>query len=430
MGELSQQAPATSAVECSDHARAERLPRNVKVLGWASLLNDVASEMVFPYLPAFLIGVLGGNKFTLGIMEGAADCVSSLVKLWSGGWSDRAGSRKGFVVFGYAVAAVSRPVIAVLAAPWQLLLARAADRVGKGIRTSPRDAMIADAADPRLRGRAFGFHRSMDHLGAAIGPLVALLAVWLITGGAFAGPLEPGQLRLLFSLTLLPGLVVVALSFFGLREHRPATPAAGEFAWTLRPFDRAFRVYLLALFVFTLGNSSDAFLLVRAGELGVPNGLLPVLWCVFHLGKSGGNWLAGRFVFRVGPRPMILAGWGCYALVYVAFALASAAWHVWALFLLYALFYALTEPAEKTLVANLVGPQRRGLAYGWFNFAVGVGSLPASLIFGAIYQAFGGVAAFGWGAALALAASLILAAVPPEKQRPGRDGDPGAGGPP
>lgn len=430
MGELSQQDPGTSVVESSDRTRAERLPRNVKVLGWASLLNDVASEMVFPYLPAFLIGVLGGNKFFLGIMEGAADCVSSLVKLWSGGWSDRAGSRKGFVVFGYALAAISRPVMAVVAAPWQLLLSRAADRVGKGIRTSPRDAMIADAADPRLRGQAFGFHRAMDHLGAAIGPLAAMVVVWCITGGEIAGQLEPSQFRLLFGLTLLPGLVVVALLLFGLRESRTAAPAAGEFAWTLRRFDRGFRVYLLALFVFTLGNSSDAFLLVRAGELGVPHGLLPVLWCVFHLAKSGGNWLAGRFVFRIGPRPMILAGWGFYALVYVAFAMASAAWHIWVLFLLYALFYALTEPAEKTLVANLVGPQRRGLAYGWFNFAVGVGSLPASLIFGAIYQALGGVAAFSWGAALALAASLILAAVPPQRQRVEQDRDAGTGGPP
>ncbi|OHB76260.1 MAG: hypothetical protein A2W31_05650 [Planctomycetes bacterium RBG_16_64_10] len=409
------------------HGGERVLPRNVKVLGWASLLNDVASEMVFPYLPAFLMVVLGGNKFVLGIMEGAADCVSSLVKLWSGAWSDRARSRKGFVVFGYAVAAVSRPLMAVLAAPWQLLLTRAADRVGKGIRTAPRDVMIADAADPRLRGRAFGFHRAMDHLGAAIGPLAALVAVWLITGEMFPGQLDPGQFRLLFGLTLLPGLAVVALLFFGLRERQPATSARGEFAWTLRPFDRRFRIYLLALFVFTLGNSSDAFLLVRAGEVGIPHGLLPILWCVFHVAKSGGNWLAGWFVFRVGPRPMILAGWGFYALVYLAFAFASAAWHIWALFLLYAVFYALTEPAEKTLVASLVSPERKGLAYGWFNFAVGIGALPASLIFGAIYQGFGGVVAFSWGAALALAASLILALVAPERQRLGQDRNPAAG---
>jgi predicted MFS family arabinose efflux permease len=192
----------------------------------------------------------------------------------------------------------------------------------------------------------------------------------------------------------------------------------------------AYRIYLLALLVFTLGNSSDAFLLVCAGEPGVPHGLLPVLWCVFHVAKSGGNWLAGRVVFRIGPRPMILVGWGFYAMVYVAFAFASAAWHIWVLFLLYAIFYVLTEPAEKTLVASLVGPERRGLAYGWYNFAVGIGSLPASLIFGAMYQACGGVAAFSWGAALALAASLILAAVSPKRQRLRQDRDPAAGGPP
>lgn len=410
MAETSPQPPIPGAAESPPCEGPGPLPRNVKVLGWASFVNDVASEMVFPFLPAFLITVLGGNRLLLGVMEGAADCLSSLLKLGSGAWSDRAGSRKGFVVFGYTVAAVARPLVAVLAAPWQLLLARTADRAGKGIRTAPRDAMIADAADSRLRGRAFGFHRAMDHLGAAVGPLVAMAAVWMMTGSALTEELEAGQFRLLFGLTLLPGLAVVVLLLLGLRERRPATPAAAEFAWTLRPFDRSFRVYLLALFVFTLGNASDAFLLVRAGELGVPHGLLPLLWCVFHVAKSGGSWLAGQFIFRFGARRMILLGWGCYALVYLAFALATAAWHAWALFLLYALFYALTEPAEKTLVASLVGPERRGLAYGWFNFAVGVGALPASLAFGAIYEGFGGVAAFGWGAALAMAASVVLAA--------------------
>src|SRR5438128_12645492 len=184
------------------------LPRNVKVLGGASLLNDIASEMIFPLLPTFLLTVLRGNLFYLGVIEGAADSVSSLLKLWSGGRSDQAGRRKGFVLFGYSLAAVARPLIGVIVAPWQLFFLRVGDRIGKGVRSSPRDALIADSTDPSIRGRAFGFHRAMDHLGAAVGPILAtlFLLVW------------PDQLRPLFLLTIIPGLSVVGLLVFGLRE--------------------------------------------------------------------------------------------------------------------------------------------------------------------------------------------------------------------
>jgi len=378
------------------------LPRNVKLLGWASFLNDVASEMVYPLLPQFLIQVLGGNKLTLGLIEGAADTASSLLKLASGGWSDRAGSRKRFVVFGYALASAVRPLLALIAAPWQLFAIRIGDRVGKGLRTSPRDAMIADSTAPDLRGRAFGFHRAMDHLGAALGPILAAVFLWC----------WPGQLRWLFLLTLVPGVVIVPLLLFGLRETAVGERAAVRPRWSLAPFDRRFRLYLAAVLVFSLGNSSDAFLLVRAGELGVATPLLPLLWCAFHIVKSAGNLLAGRSVNRLGPRAMIWAGWCLYALVYVLFALATAAWQAWALFLGYAFFYALTEPAEKTLVADLVDEEHRGLAYGWFNFAIGLATLPSSLLFGALYQRFGALGAFSCGAALALTAAAILLTVP------------------
>jgi len=377
------------------------LPRNVKLLGWASCLNDIASEMIFPLLPQFLITVLGGNRFQLGIIEGVADSASSLLKLWSGAWSDRVAKRKGFVIFGYALAAGSRPVIGIITVPWQLFFARTADRIGKGVRTSPRDALIADSTAPDFRGRAFGFHRAMDHLGAAVGPVLAAVFLWF----------WPGELRMLFLLTLIPGLLVVGLILFGLKEIASTERNDQRFQMTLTPFDRNFRLYLLALVVFTLGNSSDAFLLVRASELGVSTIILPLLWFAFHIVKSAGNLFVGGLVDRVGPRLPLFVGWFLYAGVYLAFALATAQWHAWTLFLVYAVFYALTEPAEKTLVANLVGTERKGLAFGWYNFAIGIAVLPSSLIFGMLYEQFGPLVAFGWGAGLALVAILLLAGV-------------------
>ncbi len=387
--------------ELSSSHQRQRLPRNVKLLGWASFLNDIASEMIFPLLPQFLLTVLGSNRFHLGIIEGVADSVSSLLKLWSGAWSDRVVKRKGFVIFGYALAAVSRPVIGIIMSPWQLFFARTADRIGKGVRTSPRDALIADSTTAGVRGRAFGFHRAMDHLGAAIGPVLATVFLWS----------WPGELRMLFLLTLVPGVLVVGLLVIGLREVARTETTRERFQWTLKPFDGNFRLYLLTLMVFTLGNSSDAFLLVRAGELGVPTAMLPMLWFAFHIVKSGGNLYVGRLVDRFGPRLPLFTGWFVYAGVYLAFALATEAWHAWACFLVYGVFYALTEAAEKTLVANLAGTEKRGLAFGWYNFAIGIAALPSSLMFGVLYEKFGPLVAFGWGAGLALMAVALLAGV-------------------
>ncbi len=414
----------------SPEAAPAALPRNVKVLGGASLLNDVASEAVFPLLPLFLLHALRGNLFVLGLIEGVADTVSSAVKLWSGGRSDRAGRRKGFVLFGYAVTALLRPLIGLITAPWQLFALRTADRLGKGVRTAPRDAIIADSTPPAIRGRAFGFHRAMDHLGAAIGPLLATAFLLLYAqpqpsaetvSAADRNPrlalgpvaFSPEDLRTLFLLTVVPGLLVLVLLVFGLREVPADSPPRQPLRLTLRPFGRDFRVYLVALAVFTLGNSTDAFLLVRAHQLGVPWLWLPVLWAVFHVAKMSGNLVFGRAADRFGARPCIFLGWLVYGVVYLAFALASEAWQAWALFLGYALFYGLTEPAEKALVANLAGPERKGLAFGWYNAAIGVMALPSSVLFGLIYDQLGAVWAFGWGAALAALAAVLLAGVRP-----------------
>lgn len=390
-----------SPLEPSAASQPQRLSRNVRLLGLVSLVNDIAGEMIYPLVPAFLTEVLRAGPSALGAVEGIADSTASLLKLWSGAWSDRVGRRKLFVVVGYALGAVTRPLIGIAGAVWQVLLVRFADRFGKGIRSAPRDAMIADSTPPEMRGRAFGFNRAMDHLGAAVGPGLAFvfLSVW------------PTQMRSLFLLAAIPGIVVVLIVVFGLRERPSATRAGKDFQLTLAPFDRRFRTYLLALFVFTLGNSSDAFLLLRLGELGVPLYTIPLVWGAFHLVKSAGSLLAGAAVDRVGPRPLIYIGWLVYAAIYAAFAWTTGAWAAWLFFMLYGVFYALTEPAERTLVANLVGPERQGLAFGWFNFVIGIAALPASLVFGAIYQAQGAPAAFLYSAALALAAMVLLALV-------------------
>lgn len=392
--------------------RPVQLPWTVKLLGFTSLLNDTSSEMLAPVMPAFLITVLGAAKWQIGLIEGVGETVSSLVKLWSGARSDHVGRRKGFILVGYFIAVLTRPLMGLAASPWHVFGLRTIDRVGKGIRTSPRDAMIADTTTEQTRGRAFGFHRAMDHLGAALGALLAVTFLWWTSGGAATeGAQEEWQLRRLFMLSLIPGLPILFLVPLALRETKKVDTAETTQQLSLQPLDANFRRYLITLFLFTLGNSSDSFLLVRAKELGVPIFALPILWIVFHLAKSGGSLLTGGWVYRLGARPLIWAGWLWYAAVYSAFGFATAAWQIWVLFLLYAVFHALTEPAEKALVATLVGPERKGLAYGWFNLTIGIGSLPASLLFGFIYDQWGAPAAFGTGAAFALAASAMLATV-------------------
>lgn len=392
------------------------LPRSVKVVGLASLLNDTASEMIYPLLPHFLLTVLIGNRFHLGVIEGIADAVASFLKLWSGDQSDQAGRRKQFIVFGYCVPALVRPLMALAAAPWHLFAIRVLDRIGKGVRSAPRDALIADATDESGRGRAFGFQRAMDNFGAAIGPLLAAGFLWF----------WPDEMRTLFLLAILPGVLVVVLLVMGLRETPGPQSRPERGRLTLAPFDRPFRVYLVALVFFTLGNSSDAFLLVRAGELGVSTAMLPLLWCACHIAKSSSNLILGRVVDRFGARSTLVVGWVAFGGIYLAFGLAENATAVWAAFIGYGIACGLIEPAERALVAQLVGTERKGLAYGWYNFAVGIATLPSSLIFGAVYHLHGPLPAFAWGAFLAGIAALCLFGLVRPMNAKGQNGPPGS----
>ena len=390
----------------SEKSPRDPLARNVKLLGFASLLNDISSEMIFPLLPHFVMTVLGGSRTSLGMIEGAADSLSSLLKLASGHWSDRSRSRRLFILVGYTLTALTRPGLAAMTAAWQVAAARLVDRFGKGVRSAPRDALIADSTAPSERGRAYGFNRAMDHLGATIGPLLATAFLWF----------WPGELRWLFALTMIPGLCLIALIGFGLKDppkEKLETKEPSNPLLAMKPFDGRFRLFLVSLVIFTLGNSSDAFLLVRAGELGVTTAWLPILWGSLHIVKGLGNWWVGPLVEKIGSRRLIVVGWSVYSIVYLLFAFANQVWHAWALFLLYGLFYACTESAEKVLVVDLVGQERRGLAFGWFHAAIGIATLPASILFGTLYDKFGGIAAFGTSAGLALMASLVLLAVRP-----------------
>ncbi|HLA89829.1 MAG TPA: MFS transporter [Gemmatimonadaceae bacterium] len=405
-----------------------RLPRNVKALGVVSLLTDLSSEMIYPLLPLFLTTVLGAGASVIGAIEGAAESTSAFLKLASGWWSDRLPHRKPLVVVGYTLAAVARPLVGVATAAWHVLGIRLTDRAGKGIRSSPRDALLADSTHPSQRGRAYGFHRAADNFGAVIGPLVA----WMLLQR------QELALRSVFLWAAVPGVVGVIVLLLFVREgphvHEPKrdegvlVEAVGDSVIEVaaHPPARApdglgapFWRYLAVLLVFTLGNSADAFLLLRASQLGVAIALIPILWAAMNLVKSLSSTPGGALSDRVGRRPLIVAGWTLYAVVYVLFAFATAEWHVWVLFLLYGAHFGLTEGVEKALVADLVPAARRGTAFGWYNFTIGLGALPASVIFGLVWDRVSPGAAFGLGAALAGVAAVGLLALVPGKRREG-----------
>ncbi len=401
---------------------APSLGRNVLSLTLVSFFTDVSSEMIYPLLPVFLTGVLGASASFIGVIEGAAETTSSVLKLVSGWWSDRVQRRKPLVVFGYALASVMRPLVGLARSATEVLVIRLSDRVGKGIRNAPRDALIADSIDPSIRGRAFGFHRTGDHAGGVVGPLIAfaLLTWWAV------------PMRQVFLLAAIPGAAAVLVTILGVREPRRRTadrnrgtnrpegaavphdaiiPAAPR-----GPMPGSFWSTLAVILLFTLANSTDAFLLLRATELGVPVTLAPILWAVLHVVKAAASTPGGALSDRVGRKPTLAAGWLLYGAVYAGFAIASSAWQAWALFAIYGIFFGLTEGTERALIADIVPAERRGSAYGWYHLAVGLGMFPASLLFGVIWDRAGAPTAFVVGASLAVLASIGLSVAVPGRQ--------------
>jgi MFS family permease len=382
-----------------------KLPREVLALGWVSFFADVASEMIVALLPAFLATLSGGGALALGLIEGFADAIASLLKLVSGAWADRIGRYRPFVLAGYALAMVAKPFMALATAAWHVALVRSVDRTGKGLRTSPRDVLLAAAATPERRGAAFAFDRAMDHAGAVVGPLLSVGLLYFVTK----------DLRTIFWLSAIPGALVMLCLFAFVREQPVEPRAAQALPWRAGLPPAPLLRVLVPLALFTLGNSSDLFLLLLAGEKQSSIYALPILWMALHVVKSATSFLGGRLVDRFGARPVIVAGWIWYALIYGALALASSQAAVVALVLVYGLYHGLTEGAEKALVAELAPSEQRGTWFGWFHLTVGLLAFPASLAFGWIWQNWSSAAAFGTGAALALAAALLLCALRPAR---------------
>jgi MFS family permease len=378
------------------------LSRNVFFLGITSFFNDLSSEMVYPLLPTFITQFLGASVFFLGLLEGLGDSIASLLQIFVGWFSDRIRRRKGLVVGGYSVSGLARGALAIVTTPWQALGAWFINRVGKGVRTAPRDALISHSCGDRERGRAFGYHRSMDHSGALLGSALASILLTAFYIGY----------KTLFAVAFIPAALGVVLLIFGVRDkgqtERCGMQEVPKLKLSLKPFDARFKWLLLAVFVFTLGNSSDAFLLLRASQgSAIPLALLPALWGVLHVVKAGVSIPGGALSDRIGRRRVILAGWIIYVFVYVGFALIVGPGWIWFLFVFYG-FYYVTEAVLKAFVADLVDPGLRGTAYGIFNFTISVTVLPASLMMGFMWDAVGPKYGFLVGAGLALIAILIF----------------------
>ncbi|MCC8363277.1 MFS transporter [Lysobacter sp. A6] len=374
------------------------LPRTVWLLGAISLLNDAASDMIYPLVPLYVASVLMAGPKALGWIEGVAEAASSLLKLVSGALADRLRRIKPFVVIGYGLAGVARPLIGI-ATSWVGVLAfRFVDRVGKGLRSAPRDAMLAGSVSPQQRGLAYGLHRGMDNAGAVVGPLVA--AALLAAGFS---------LRHVFLLAIVPGIIVLIMA---LRLREPAqaqVKSMGPIDWRFSALSPAYRRYLSALGLFTLGNASNMFLLLRAQDLGLGASRITLLWASFSAVAALASTPLSALSDRVGRKRLILAGWAGYALLYVLLGVVpiDAAW-LWVLFPAYGLVTAMIEGSERALVADLVPATSAGTAFGWYYLVTGLLLLPASAVFGALWENGAPMIAFGVSAVFAIAASLVL----------------------
>ncbi len=398
-------------------ARFFGLTQNVFVLGLVSFLTDVSSEMTLTLLPLFLANVLGVKTSVIGLIEGVAEATASLMKVGSGWWSDRVGRRKSLTLAGYALSALSKPFLAIAGSWGTVLAVRWTDRVGKGIRTSPRDALLADSAPVETRGRAFGWHRAADTAGAVVG---LALSAWVIAATQRDTiELTRDTYRTIVLIGIIPGLLAVLLLWALVHEVRPIQSKTGSGpVLRARGFPSPFYMFLAVIALFTLGNSSDAFLLLRAQNVGLSAFQIALMLVGYNVLYSLIAMPAGTLSDRLGRRAVIFIGWGLYALVYLGFALAGMGWQVVVLYVLYGLYYGTTEGVARAFVADLVPGGQRATAYGLYHAVVGLMAFPASLVAGLLWQTWGPASPFYFGAALAgLAAIGLMAAVRPNAMK-------------
>jgi len=383
---------------------------NVFFLGIVSFLTDVSSEMIFTIIPLFLSNVLGAATTIIGLIGGLSDSADAIFRIFSGWLSDRIGKRKFLAVAGYSISTAAKPFM-YLASTWGVVLGvRFSDRIGKGIRTSPRDALIADSVSPEERGKGFGLHRAMDTAGAVLGLSIAAIVIYLVQGGGLALSLKTYQWLVLIGIVPAVLAVVILVRFVKERERKPPSPGTPRPGFNLiklaAGFDTRFKVFLAIMAVFTLGNSSDFFAILRAQNLGSSVFHIALMLVLFNATYAAISLPAGRLSDRLGRRRVIAFGWGVYALVYLGFALATNLWQVWLLFAAYGIYYGVVDGVARAFVADLVPAEKRGTAYGLYHGVVGLTLLPASLIAGWLWQAYSPSTPFFFGAALACAAMI------------------------
>jgi MFS family permease len=375
------------------------LHKNVFFSGVVSLFMDISSEMVYPLVPLFLTDVLNTTRTAVGIIEGVAESTASILKVFSGWLSDVLGRRKLLMSIGYGVSVISRPIIAGAGSWPEVLTARFIDRVGKGVRTAPRDAIIADSTMGLSLGRAFGLHRAMDTVGAIIGPALAamLLAVFLL------------DLRLVFLLSAIPGTIAVALIVFFIKEKKRTRQGLSKAPkLSLTSFDGPFRHYILVTAIFSLGSVSDAFIILRAADLGIQKELIPIIYLLFNIIYAASSMPFGMVADRVGLKKMVVMGLLLYAAIFAGFAAARGVLDMWLLFSLYGIYKGMSDGAQKAYLAELAGPEVRGTAFGVFHTAAGLMLLPASIIGGVLWDSIGPEATFLYASSLSLLSVLVF----------------------
>jgi MFS family permease len=397
-----------------------QLPRNVWAVGFTSFFMDISSEMVINILPLFLANVLGVQTSIIGVIEGFAEATASILKLFSGWLSDKLAGRKWLAVAGYGLSAITKPFF-YFANSWGLIAGvRWADRAGKGIRTAPRDALVADSVTKETRGLAFGFHRAADTAGAMLGLLIALGVVWMAQANAL--DLSRSTFQTVVLISLLPGLLAVLSLAIGAKDVAVTSQRAAP-KFSLHSLGKRFLIFLVIVGIFTLGNSSDAFLVLRAQNLGMTVTGILLMLVMFNLIYSLVSTPAGSLSDRIGRRRLIIGGWFVYAAIYLGFAAAQAAWQVWALYVAYGLYYGMAYGTANAMVADLVPDNLRGTAYGTYNAILGILTFPASVIAGVLWQGLGNWQGFGpsapflFGGVLALIAALLMAFWMPKPQK-------------